>query len=74
MAKRSSGVGFHKGTLGSPFQLETYGDEGVGGFGEAERTDGPRIGSGVLGRRVTMEVQRDSGRSMRRGKRGDAEE
>ena len=73
MAKRvSQKVGFHKGTLGSPFQLETYGDEGVGGIGTAERTDGPRIGSGVLGRRVEMEVDRDSSRGRRA--RRDSEE
>jgi hypothetical protein len=54
------GVGFHKGSLGSPFQLETYGPSGVNA-GESDYEDGPRIGPGVL-KRVTMEVDRGGGK------------
>lgn len=72
---------FHKGALGSPFQLEYYGNEGME-TGPAGRPSemGPRIGSGVLGDRVLMEVERDGGtlakgrgRGRGRGRRGNVE-
>ena len=69
-------VGFRKGALGSPWSRETYSDEPMD-IGTAERGEsGPRIGAGVLGRRVEMEIQRDSmpGKRGRGRGRGDAEE
>lgn len=66
-------VDFHKGSLGSPFQLEYMADQGIDARAPSER--GPRIGAGVLGRRVQMEVSRDSSVSRKgrgRGK-GNAE-
>ena len=53
-------VGFHKGSLGSPFQLEYMADRGIDTGPDGDLSEGgPRIGSGVLGKRVMMEVQRD---------------
>lgn len=65
-------VGFHKGSLGSPFQLEYQGDEGLEP-GDADYQSGPRVGSGVLGRRVMMEVQRAGTKNFGRGS-SDAED
>ncbi|MDE2100378.1 MAG: hypothetical protein KGL39_24210 [Patescibacteria group bacterium] len=63
-------VGFRKGALGSPWSRETYSNDPMD-IGDAEYGEGaPRIGSGVLGERVKMEVQRDGSGPMRRGRRG----
>lgn len=69
-------VGFHKGWSGSPFHTGYVGNEGIEiGPGGKPSERGPRIGSGVLGRRVTTEVQRDgSSPAKGRGKGGDVEE
>lgn len=68
-------VGFHKGAMGSPFQKEYYGNEGIDmGPGGEPSERGPRIGSGVLGRRVKMEVQRDSSPLRGRKASGDVAE
>lgn len=67
-------VGFRKGALGSPWSRETYSNEPMD-IGTAERGEsGPRIGAGVLGRRVEMEVQRDGKTGRARRAKGDAEE
>ena len=68
----------HKGALGSPFQLEYYANEGMDGGPAARPSErGPRIGSGVMGRRVMMEVERDgsspAAKGRGRGKRGNVE-
>jgi hypothetical protein len=62
-------AGFRKGALGSPFQTEYYGNQGME-MGEAGKPSerGPKIGSGALGKRVTMEVSRDD--SSKGGKSG----
>jgi hypothetical protein len=58
---------FHKGALGSPYQLETYGNTGRDP-GNAAYEKGPRIGPGALGRKVTMEVQKSgNGNGKRNG-------
>lgn len=59
--KRSGGrsVGFHKGSLGSPYSLETYGNTGLDPGDAQSDSYGPRIGPGVLGTRVRMEVSRN---------------
>jgi hypothetical protein len=63
-------AGFNKGALGSPWSRETYSNEPLD-IGDAEYgEDGPRIASGVLGKRVTMDVQRNSGRGKDRGGKG----
>lgn len=71
MAKAS----FRKGALGSPWSTEVTGPTALDP-GTASRESGPRVGSGVEGDRVMMEVQRDGGRLAKgRGKRrGGAEE
>ena len=72
MARMTRKVGFHKGSLGSPFQLEYQGDEGMDISPDTDSQSGPRIGSGVLGKRVTMEVQRaGNGRGRGRMRGGD---
>lgn len=60
-------VGFHKGLMDSPFQLEYYGDAGMDIDAGTDQQSGPRIGAGALGRRVTMEVNRAGLRSRRNG-------
>ena len=52
---------FRKGTLGSPFQTEYKGNSGMGVPEDRNSEMGPRIGAGVLKRRVRMEVDRDEG-------------
>lgn len=48
----------HKGSSGSPYHIsERFADEPLDP-GNAQYQSGPRVGAGVLGRRVTMEVQR----------------
>jgi len=66
--RRSNGrsAGFHKGSLGSPFQKEYYGDEGMDP-GDADYQSGPRIDSGVLGDRVKMNVSKTNGNGRGRG-------
>ena len=67
--------GFHKGSSGSPFHTEYYGNAGIEtGPGGKPSERGPSIGSGVLGRRVEMEVDRDGSSPARKGKmrRGSA--
>ena len=66
--KRSGGrgVGFHKGSSGSPYHLETYGDEGLDP-GDADYQSGPRIDAGVLGDRVKMNVSKTNGNGRGRG-------
>ena len=54
-------VGFRKGALGSPFSTEYYTNEGMDLGRGGDRTTMPKIGPGAEGRRVTMEVSRDSG-------------
>jgi hypothetical protein len=67
-------AGFNKGALGSPWSKETYRDEPLD-IGDAEYgEDTPRIGAGVLGKRVTMDMQRNSGRGRDRGGRGSADD
>lgn len=62
-------VGFHKGSSGSPFHTEYYGNEGIEtGPGGKPSEGGPRVGAGVEGRRVTMEVDRDGSSPSRKGK------
>jgi hypothetical protein len=63
-------VGFRKGALGSPFSTEYQANEGMD-LGNAERGEGaPRIGPGVLGKKVMMDVQRNSrGGDKRKGSR-----
>ena len=69
---------FTKGALGSPFSTEYYGNEGIEmGPGGRPSEGGPKIGSGVLGRRVEMEVQRDNDgpkRGRGRMRRGSTED
>lgn len=63
-------VGFRKGALGSPYSTETYGNMAPEvGAAAAPSERGPKIGSGVLGKRVTMEVDRDGGMKGGKGKR-----
>jgi hypothetical protein len=71
MAKAS----FRKGALGSPWSTEVNGPTAMDP-GNAENFVGPRIGSGVMGDRVRMEIERDGMKSMKgrgRGRR-DVEE
>ena len=72
----ADGAKFRKGWSGSPFHLGYDANEGMGAPGTAEMETGPRIGSGVLGDRVTTEVQRDGGKLAKgrmRGRRAEAE-
>jgi hypothetical protein len=63
-------IGFHKGWSGSPFHTGYEANEGVDLSADGARAEGgPRIGAGVLGDRVKMEIQRDGGR-MGKGRRG----
>jgi len=66
-----AGASFRKGSLGSPWSTEVKGPTAMDP-GDADNFEGPRIGSGVLGKRVQMEVQRAGNRG-RSGKsdRGD---
>lgn len=51
--------GFHKGSSGSPFQTEYYGNEGIDmGPGGKPSDEMPRIGAGALGRKVQTEMTR----------------
>ena len=53
-------AGFHKGWSGSPFHTGYNADDGMD-MGEAsKREDGPRIGPGYLGKKVSMEVSKAS--------------
>lgn len=53
---------FKVGTSGSGKHTETQGDgAGMGGSASAPSEMGPRIGAGVMGRRVTPEYDRDAG-------------
>jgi hypothetical protein len=62
--------GFHKGSSGSPFQTEYYGTEGIDtGPGGKPSEEMPRIGAGVLGRRVQPEMSR----TMRGSRRNDTD-
>ncbi len=49
----AKGASFHKGSSGSPKHTEVMGADGFGGGHLGP--DGPRIGAGVLGKRVTPE-------------------
>ena len=61
-------VGFRKGWSGSPFHTGYEANEGMD-LGDAKRAEsGPRIGAGVLGKRVTMEVDRDGASPARKGR------
>lgn len=52
-------VGFHKGSSGSPFHTEYYGPTGIDmGPGGKPSDPAPRVGSGVLGRKVSAEWNR----------------
>ena len=61
-----AGASFRKGSLGSPWSTEVKGPTAMDP-GDADNFEGPRIGSGVLGKRVQMEVGRTAGRG-RNGK------
>lgn len=67
-------VGFHKGWSGSPFHIGYDADEGIEmGPGGKPSERGPKVGAGVLGERVKMEVDRDGGmkgRGRKMGRRG----
>lgn len=66
-------MGFHKGWSGSPFHTGYEANEGYEAQPPSDR--GPRIGAGVLGQRVDMEVERDAGRDRRgRGRKRDRNE
>lgn len=53
---------FKVGSSGSGHHTEVKGDgAGMGGPASAPSEMGPRIGSGVMGRRVTPEYDRDAG-------------
>lgn len=59
--------GFRKGALGSPWSRETYTDA-PDDIGDAQYgDDGPRIGPGVLGKRVTMDISKNAGKGKDRG-------
>ncbi len=62
--------GFHKGWSGSPAHTGYEANEGIDARPPSER--GPRIGAGVLGTRVEMEVERDGGKVGK--KRGGSKE
>lgn len=67
MAKAS----FRRGALGSPWSTEVMGPEALDANSPAAQPseEGPRIGAGVLGRDVEMEVSRMGRRSRGRGRR-----
>lgn len=52
-------AGFHKGSSGSPFQTEYYGNQGMDtGPGGKPSDEMPRVGAGVMGKRVGTEWTR----------------
>lgn len=63
-----AGASFRKGSLGSPWSTEVKGPTAMDP-GDADNFEGPRIGSGVMGKRVMMEVQRAGGKG--RGSKSD---
>jgi len=63
-----AGASFRKGSLGSPWSTEVKGPTAMDP-GDADNFEGPRIGSGVLGKRVQMEV----GRAGNRGRSGKSD-
>lgn len=62
-----SGVGFHTGSLGSPFQLEYYGDSGKGAPAGSETS--VRVGSGAMQGRVRADYDRNGSARNRGGAR-----
>ena len=54
-------AGFHKGWSGSPFHTGYNANEGMDTGEDGKRADdGPRIGPGYLGKKVSMEVSKSS--------------
>jgi hypothetical protein len=53
-------AGFHKGWSGSPFHTGYNANKGMDTGDAEEGDDGPRIGPGYLGKKVTMEVSKAS--------------
>ena len=65
--------GLHKGSSGSPFHISEYEADMPIDPGDADYQSGPRVGAGVLGKRVSMEVSKNgNGRSGRRDRNTDS--
>lgn len=72
----ADGARFRKGWSGSPFHLGYNANEGMDLTPDGRLSEeGPRIGPGEFGRKVKMEVARDTpGRGRGRGKGGKSGE